>query len=438
MPSLHDLPIGKKLAALLLLFILGLAAYIGFVFQTALAVRTHSHRAGNAYPLLLQVAESERLTTEMRDLYTVAVTSQDEDMLASAREQARQVTALTETLADAAATNGVDLGALPPTFRAYAGAADAWAAAMVAGSSTPVQAQARLYTLAQRQKDFARQLGRSRDAINAVFAANLQGIEANADHTWRVGLFGGLALSVLMLVLNRVLSRRLVVAPLRRALAATGRIAAGHWDEPVPAHGRDEIGQLLEGIEKLRRDLKARREADRQDEFVAALLADLNVQMRGDLDVPALCERVIRFLAPTLDCAIGLVYVHEDGLLQPAAAYALRLEQVAPVRRGHALVGQVAQSGQPLLLRDLPEDYSRRIVAGSATLRPRHVAILPVHHDGELLAVLELGALTPFDDELLALVDRCSEHFAVVLRVAQSRQRAAAVHRLASAPAFAT
>lgn len=437
MPSLHDLPIGRKLAALLLLFILGLAAYVGFVFQTAMAVRTHSHQAGAAYPLLQQVAESGRLTTEMRDLYTVAVTSQDADMLADARAQAQRVATLTDGLARAAAASGVDLGGLAPAFRAYARAADAWAGPMIEGGGTPAQAQARLYELAQRQQDFARQLAQGRDALSGVFATHLRGIEADADRTWRVGLFGGVVLSVLLLVLNRSLTRRLVVAPLRRALAATGRIAAGHWDEPVPAHGRDEIGQLLEGIEKLRRELKARHEADRQDEFVTTLLADLNVQMRGDLGVTELCDRVIRYLAPVLGCEIGLVYVHEADLLQPAAAYALRLEQVAPVRRGHSLVGQVAQSGQPALLHDLPEDYTRAIVTGSAALRPRNVAILPVHHDGDLLAVLELGALTPFDDELLALVDRCCEHFAVVLRVAQSRQRAAA-HRPHAGAALAT
>jgi hypothetical protein len=77
-----------------------------------------------------------------------------------------------------------------------------------------------------------------------------------------------------------------------------------------------------------------------------------------------------------------------------------------------------------VLLREVPDSYARSIVTGTTALRPRNVAILPVRHDGELLAVLELGTLAPFDDGLLALVDRCSEHFAVLLRVARSRHRA--------------
>lgn len=436
MPSLHDLPIGKKLAALLLLFILGLAAYIGFVFQTGLAVRSNSQQARNAYPLLLQASDTGRLTTEMRDLYTVAVTSQDSDMLEAARMQARRVQSQADKLTAAAALDGVALPGLVPAFSAYARAADAWAGAMVEGTGTPAQAQARLYDLSQRQQAFTRQLDGSREAINAAFASHLREIEANADQTWRFGLFGGIALSVVMLVLNSLLSRRMIVRPLREALAATDRIAAGDWDQAVPAHGRDELGQLLAGIETLRQQLRARREADRQNEFVATLLADLNLQTRGDLGVTELCERVIRFLTPTLGCEIGLVYLDEGHQLRPAAAYALRIDHLEAIPRGHSLVGQVAQSGRPALLREVPDSYTRSILTGSAVLRPRNVAILPVHHDGELLAVLELGALVPFEEDLLELLDRCGEHFGVLLKVAQSRHRAAAPRHVQ--PALAT
>lgn len=426
MTSLHDLSIGKKLAALLLLFVLGLSAYVAFVFSNAMAVRTNSQHARSAYPLLLQLSTCNRLTTEMRDLYTVAVTSQDVDMLINARQQARRVQAQAEKLTDDAAAVGIPLPLLAPAFRAYARAADSWAGAIVEGTGSPAKAQARLYELSQRQNAFATQLDQSRAAINATFAANLREIESDADYSWKLGLFGGLTLSVVILVLSRLLSRRMIVQPLQTALVATGRIAAGNWDEPVPAHGRDEIGQLLEGIEKLRRELKIRCDLEQKNEFVSSLLADLNVQMRGDLSVTELCERVIRFMAPTLGCEIGLVYVNEGDLLHPTAAYALRLDDVAPVPRGHSLVGQVAQSGQPALLQDLPESYTRDIVAGSTSLRPRNVAILPVHHNTDLVAVLELGTTTPFDDDRLSLIGRCSEHFAVVLKVAQARLRAAA------------
>ncbi|HET8731075.1 MAG TPA: GAF domain-containing protein [Moraxellaceae bacterium] len=435
MTSLHDLSIGKKLAALLLLFIFGLSAYVAFVFTNAMDVRTNSQHARSAYPLLLKLSTCNRLTTEMRDLYTVAVTSQDADMLINARQQARRVQSQTEQLTEDASAVGVPLPMLAPAFRAYARAADSWASAIVDGTGTPAKAQARLYELSLRQNAFTAQLDQSRAAINATFAANLREIEANADYSWRLGLFGGLTLSVVILILSRALSRRMIVQPLQTALAATGRIAAGNWDEPVPAHGRDEIGQLLEGIEKLRRELKVRCDQEQKNEFVSTLLADLNVQMRGDLSIAELCERTIRFLAPTLGCQIGLVYVNEGELLRPAAAYALRLDEVKPVPRGQSLVGQVAQSGQPALLQDLPDNYTRAIVAGSATMRPRNVAILPVLHNADLVAVLELGTTTPFDDERLSLIRRCSEDFAVVLKVAQARWRTAAAAATATAAA---
>lgn len=432
MSALNDLSIGKKLSALLLLGILGLAAYIGFVFHTAMAVRGHSTEARQAYPLLLQAGAVGRATTEMRDLFTVAVTSQDSDMLFAARQQQGKVQDLVERLSDDAARNGISLAGLTGAFRAYARAADGWAAGVIEGSVPPAEAQARLYDLSQRQQAFARELDASREAINAVFASRLARIERDADRTWQLGLFGGIAISLVMLGFTRTLSRHYIVAPLEEALAAVGRLAAGDWEQPLRARGRDEIGRLQAGMETLRLQLRARREADRRDDYRARLLAELHVQLRGDHGVEALCARWLQFLAPRLGGEIGLVYVADDGLLQPRAAYALRLDQVAPVPRGQALVGQVAHTGTAIHLDAVPEHYPRQLLAGGMLRRPRHLAILPVHGDGEVLAVLELGLPAPLDDERQALLADCSEHFAVALRLARSRDAARARPALAA------
>lgn len=425
MLALRDLSLGKKLAALLLLFVAGVSAYIGFVFQMAHDVRAHTRQAGSAWPLLLQVGTAGRLTTEMRDAYAVAVTSQDADMLEGARAQAAKVQAIIASLVADARANGIPIDGLTPAFAAYGAAADAWASAMIEGGDAAGAAQSHLYELSQRQNEFTQQLDSSRQAINLAFEARLHLIESNADRSWRVGLFGGIALSLALLLLNSVVTRRVIVQPLQQALAATERIADGQWDTPVAGGNRDELGQLLAGIEKLRVQLKARWAADQRQDEMAAVLAELNLQMRGDLDVRALCENVIRYLTPRLGCEIGLIYVAAGNLLQPLAAYALRLDRIKPVALGHSLVGQVARSGLPAFLHEVPAGYANSIATGSVDLAPRNVAILPVQHDGELLAILELGALAPFDEDFLDILNRCCEHFAVVLKVAQSRRLAA-------------
>lgn len=421
--SLRHLPIGNKLNVLLLLFVLGLTAYVGFVYRVAHQVGDNTRLAGGAFPLLLLIGDCGRLTAAMRDDYTVAVTSQDSDMLEGARSRAAEAKAVIARLTEGAAASGVDVTALGAAFNAYARAADTWASETINGAGAQGQAQSRLYELSQRQKIFTRQLEDSRQQIYTTFESRLGRIADDADRTWQVGLLGGIALSLMVLGLHNFVIRRLLLQPLHRALAATARITEGHWDEAVPTEGRDEPGRLLQGLEILRVQLRARREADRHEEAQAAIVNELNLQMRGDLNARQLCERVIRYLTPALGCQIGLIYLSQGHALQPAAAYALRLDGIEPVAPGQSLVGQVIRSGKATIIDELPADYCRTIDCGSLSLSPRSVAIVPVLHNGELLAVLELGSLHRFDEELLEQLARCNKHFAVVLKVALSRQR---------------
>ncbi|PMR68687.1 methyl-accepting chemotaxis protein [Halomonas heilongjiangensis] len=66
---------------------------------------------------------------------------------------------------------------------------------------------------------------------------------------------GVLAVGLLLLVLLGVMTLRAVARPLRDALAFTLQIAAGNLAARVPARRRDEVGELLGGLDTMRKSL---------------------------------------------------------------------------------------------------------------------------------------------------------------------------------------
>jgi len=66
-----------------------------------------------------------------------------------------------------------------------------------------------------------------------------------------------MVLSLIAIILMR-LSLRVVTGSLQNLAGAAGRLAQGKLDEPLPAQGEDEVGQLRRAFEQMRVSLKAR------------------------------------------------------------------------------------------------------------------------------------------------------------------------------------
>ncbi|MDI5987272.1 methyl-accepting chemotaxis protein [Halomonas sp. M4R5S39] len=91
---------------------------------------------------------------------------------------------------------------------------------------------------------------RERQAAEAMAAA----AEA-AQRQMLLAQAGVLAVGLLLLVLLGVMTLRAVIRPLRDALAFTLQIAAGNLAARVPARRRDEVGELLGGLDTMRKSL---------------------------------------------------------------------------------------------------------------------------------------------------------------------------------------
>ncbi|RYX89625.1 MAG: response regulator [Comamonadaceae bacterium] len=146
----------------------------------------------------------------------------------------------------------------------------------------------------------------------------------------------------------------------------------------------------------------------------------------GQQSLPPLGRAVLDFLAVRLDAPVAAIYLREDsGSLERFASYGFSRERDAATQSFYSndgLVGQAAQSRRILQLDELPENYLK-VSSGLGEGTPRHVVLVPVHNDGQVNGVLELGflrPLTPRDTEFLELV---ASNIGTSMHAALYRQR---------------
>jgi signal transduction histidine kinase/DNA-binding response OmpR family regulator len=151
--------------------------------------------------------------------------------------------------------------------------------------------------------------------------------------------------------------------------------------------------------------------------------AEVSRNMLGELTVPQVSGQILQAVARYVDAQVAVLYRVADGKLECAASFGL--DEPCSDRElaaGAGLAGEVAKSGQPLVVRDLPQGYLR---IGSATSggEPGQVVIVPVSSDGQVTGVMEFGFLrrSAMDEEseLLGLV---SSAVASALKSAQYRE----------------
>lgn len=107
----------------------------------------------------------------------------------------------------------------------------------------------------------------------------------------------------------------------------------------------------------------------------------------------------LQSLCKQLEAGQGALYqaVLDDQKrwIELKAGYALNIGESAVIRFefGEGLVGQVASTGQPLFVDDIPEGYIT-ILSGLGSASPKYVLLVPVKNGDQLTGVIEIASFT--------------------------------------------
>lgn len=198
------------------------------------------------------------------------------------------------------------------------------------------------------------------------------------------------------------------------------KIGKGRYDTPVLVRTNADILGLA--LSNMKNDLAR---LSKENELRTWLLTGnnkLNDRMRGEKDLTVLASDVIMQLGELLDAQLGALYVRENGHLNLRGKYAYDPEvQYQTIAVGEGLVGQAALEGRYILFKDIPDDYVK-VKSALGKSKPKNIIIYPFKYEGEVKGVVEIGSVTEFSDLHLEFLELVSNHIAIAVHAAQSRE----------------
>ena len=264
--------------------------------------------------------------------------------------------------------------------------------------------------------------GLSRAELSASFAAIRRASE-RADRLRLVIALGGLAL-VLSLSLS---ASRSVFRSLRGLSVGLSRFATGDFEHPIQTDGLQELAKLAREANQMATDLHGLALQRDRSEWLSESQAVLSNEMRGEADVAAFAQRVVRCLARRTEAVAGALYLLEPNGLKLRGQYAagtakaeVPLDKQAAATEGQGLVLEALWSEKLLIVDAVPETYLT-VHSGLGSATPASLAFLPLTRFGEAVGVVELAFFKPVALEIAELLSSVREMLVVGVQAAQSR-----------------
>ncbi|HZZ90293.1 MAG TPA: HAMP domain-containing protein, partial [Caulobacteraceae bacterium] len=207
-----------------------------------------------------------------------------------------------------------------------------------------------------------------------------------------------------------------------RAIAEVATaVTQGDLTRSIQVDANGEVAELKDNINTMIGNLRLTTERNTEQDWLKTNLARFTNMLQGQRDLSAVGQMLLSELAPLVEAQQGVLYqvlTYSDApaKLRLLAAYADHPTDGHPeeLRLGEGLIGQCARDARRLILSDLP-DSVRPIRSGVFRAMPTDAVVLPVLFEGQVKAVIELAALTPFTDLELSFLEQLTTSIGIVL-----------------------
>ena len=195
-------------------------------------------------------------------------------------------------------------------------------------------------------------------------------------------------------------------------IKTTHRISSGDLETKNTTLGNDEIGQLAEAIDSMQATLRQGNANIEQQNWLKTGIANINEVSLGQDNIQTLSTVIINEIATYISAGVATLYVTEQIenecflSLMSSYAYSNHDDNPTQYKQGEGLVGQVALSRKPILLKNATEHYLK-VASGINSSTPTNIFILPILYQNAIQGVLEIGTvaeLTPTEIEYLTQV----------------------------------
>ena len=180
---------------------------------------------------------------------------------------------------------------------------------------------------------------------------------------------------------------------------------------------KDEIGSIADAFNKMVSELEAHNKFEKhlleqaeEQSWLKTKIAEIATMYPEAKDIEMLAQLLISRLVPMVGASFGVFYMKNTTGAQifykRMAGYAFTDDDkgLEGFYVGEGLVGQCALDKQVIMLSEIPADYIN-IRSGTGEGSPSHLMLLPVLHEGEVLAVVEIASFASFSSSQVMLLE---------------------------------
>jgi CheY-like chemotaxis protein len=255
--------------------------------------------------------------------------------------------------------------------------------------------------------------------LGIVLKAPYSEITEKTAETERHGITFSLGVAFVSAVAAAFLLR-LLLRPLNRVTDAVLRYRQGERDVDLPVASSDEIG-VLAG------EFRAMTKQKNDEDWIKENLVGVARRLLGFKDLQAFAETLTSALTRALEaeaCAFYLSGAYgraagreegEEGRLRFAGASGYPARGLLPesVDVGEGLVGQCARDRATRIVSDVPPGYLR-IASALGDAPPKHILLLPVLFESDLVGVIELASFGAFSDVHMVFLEQLAFNIGVI------------------------
>ncbi|MDQ3775180.1 MAG: HAMP domain-containing protein [Pseudomonadota bacterium] len=209
-------------------------------------------------------------------------------------------------------------------------------------------------------------------------------------------------------------------------------VAQGDLTRSVTVAAAGEVASLKDNVNQMIKNLGETTRENREQDWLKTNVARFTRLLQGQRDLLTVSKSLLSQVTPLVQAHYGAFYLAEQDPASKDGEYSLKLlggygykERKGLANRfrpGEGLVGQCALEKERILLTNVPSDYVQ-ISSGLGEATPLDLIVLPALFEGEVKAIIELGAFTRFSEVNLQFLDQLAEGVGVVLNSVQASAR---------------
>ncbi len=204
----------------------------------------------------------------------------------------------------------------------------------------------------------------------------------------------------------------------------TEEISQGNFSKRLEQKGENDL--VSKSINSMSQNLEKNERHNREQNWLKDGLNKLSLELSGDMGLEKIASWSVSYICRYVEAGRGVIYLNDPGkkCLKLVSSYAFteRDHLSNSYEYGVGVVGQVALERKPIFLRNVPKDDAP-ISTGTTSLLPSCTYTYPLVYEEELLGVVEIASLSPFNPVQTTFLDDSNQIIASGIYLAIQRDK---------------